>query len=119
MSWLSHPYRPALGRTAVSADEAHVREMLELVLFTAPGERVNRPDFGCGLNALVFLGNSPELALTVELSVRAALQRWLGDVLMVEALTVRSDDATLTVDLSYRLRATGESGTATVSRSVA
>jgi len=117
MTWLSHPYRPALGRTAVAGEADHVREMLELVLFTAPGERVMQPDFGCGLNQLVFLGNSPELALTVELSVRAAVQRWLGDLLTLDALKVTSDEATLSVDLTYRLRASGETTSTTISRS--
>lgn len=91
--------------------------MLELVLFTSPGERVNRPDFGCGLAQMVFAGNSPQLAMSVELSVHAAVQRWLSDVLTLESLRVSSDDATLTVELSYRVRATGETGQATLTRS--
>lgn len=119
MTWLAHPFRSELGRSAVSGEEHHVRDMLELVLFTAPGERVHRPDFGCGLNQLLFLGNSPELALTVEMTVRAAVQRWLGDVMTVETLRVSATDATLTIEVDYRLRATGESGSATLARSVA
>lgn len=118
MNWLAHPYRSALGRTGTADDERHVRDMLELVLFTAPGERVNRPDFGCGLDQIVFMGNSPELAVSVELTVRAAVQRWLGELLVVEALRVAAEDATLTVELEYRLRLTGESGSVLVSRSV-
>jgi phage baseplate assembly protein W len=118
MSWLAHPYRPDLGRSATSDDAQHVRDMLELVLFTAPGERVHRPDFGCGLSQLIFLGNSPELALTVEMSVRAAVQRWLGDVMSVEMLRVSAEDATLSVDLTYRLRATGETGSTTLTRAM-
>lgn len=116
MTWLGHPWRPDLGRTRTRDEAGHVRDMLELVLFTSPGERVNRPDFGCGLAQLVFAANSPELAISVELSVRAAVQRWLSDVLTLEELRVTSEDATLTVDLSYRLRATGESGRATLTR---
>ncbi len=116
MNWLSHPYRPELGRSAVSGEAQHVRDMLELVLFTAPGERAHRPDFGCGLNQLIFLGNSPELALTVEMTVRSAVQRWLGDVLTVEALRVTAEDAELRIDLDYRLRATGEAGSTSLAR---
>lgn len=118
MMWLSHPVRPSLGRTATSESEAHVREMLELVLFTAPGERVNRPDFGCGLDQIVFLGNQPELALAVEMNIRAAVQRWLGDVLSIERLAVSAVDAQLRIEVDYRLRSTGENGTATLSRAV-
>jgi phage baseplate assembly protein W len=116
MTWLSHPYRPDLGHSATSDDEDHVREMLELVLFTSPGERVHRADFGCGLDQLIFLGNSPELALTVEMNVRAAVQRWLGDVMTVEKLSVLAEDATLTIDVEYRLRLTGESGSVSLTR---
>jgi uncharacterized protein len=118
MIWLSHPYRPDLGRTAMSDEARHARDMLELVLFTAPGERVNRPDFGCGLNQLIFMGNSPELALTVEMSVRAAAQRWLGDVLTIETLNVAAEDAVLSIDLEYRLRASGELASTNLSRSM-
>lgn len=116
MTWLSHPYRPELGRSATSGEEDHVREMLELVLFTAPGERVHRADFGCGLDQLIFLGNSPELALTVEMNIRGAVQRWLGDVMTVEKLSVLAEDSTLTIDVDYRLRLTGESGSVTLTR---
>jgi uncharacterized protein len=116
MNWLAHPYHAALGRTARRDDNAHARDMLELVLFTAPGERLNRPDFGCGLNQLVFLGNSPELALSVDLTVRGAVQRWLSGVLTLEELSVRSDDATLVIDMTYRLHSSGESQQVTLSR---
>ncbi len=116
MIWLSHPYRPQLGRSAMADEERHVRDMLELVLFTAPGERTHRPDFGCGLNQLIFLDNTPEMAVTVEMTVRTAVQRWLGDVMTVEALSVTSVDATLTVDLTYRLRSSGESASISLSR---
>jgi phage baseplate assembly protein W len=118
MSWLAYPFRTALGRSATVEDEGHVRDMLELVLFTAPGERLHRPDFGCGLGQLIFQGNSPELAMTVEMTVRAAVQRWLGDQLSIEALAVTAEDATLTIDLSYRLRASGDTGAVSVSRPV-
>lgn len=118
MRWLAHPYRPDLGRSAMSDEAQHARDMLELVLFTAPGERVNRPDFGCGLNQLIFLGNSPELALTVEMSVRAAVQRWLGDILTVENLRVEANDAVLEIDLDYRLRTTGEQVSTKLSRTL-
>lgn len=119
MTWLGHPWRPALGRTRLRDDPGHVRDMLELVLFTSPGERVNRPDFGCGLAQLVFVGNSPELAMSVDLTVRAAVQRWLSDVLMLEELTVTAEDSRLIIDLGYRLRATGETGQATLTRTAA
>ena len=118
MKWMAHPYRAELGRTALSDDAGHVRDMLEQVLFTVPGERVNRPDFGCGLNQLLFLGNSPDLALSVDMTVRGAVQRWLSEVMTLEELSVRSEDATLVIDLTYRLKSTGESQQVSLSRPV-
>src|SRR5467141_1248069 len=89
------------GQTALVDDPAHIREMIEQLIFTNPGERVNRPDFGSGLLQLVFAANSPELATTVQFSLQAALQQWLGDVIVVRSLDVSAVDSTLTVDLTY------------------
>lgn len=96
------------GRTASTGYADHVRDMIEQLLFTTPGERVNRPDFGCGLLDLVFGPNSPELAAALQVAVAAALQRWLGDVISVEALEVTAEDTTLRVTARYLLIATGE-----------
>lgn len=106
------------GRTAATDDDDHVRDMIEQLLFTSPGERVNRPDFGSGLLQMVFAPNSPELAAALQFTLQAALQRWLGDVIGVGALSVNSDDATLTVQLSYTLLATGEVRSGSFTRSV-
>lgn len=96
------------GRTAVCDDAAHVRDMLEQLLFTNAGERVNRPEFGSGLLQLVFGENSPELAAALQFTTRAAIQQWLGDVLDLQALEVTADDATLAVEIRYATRRTGE-----------
>lgn len=104
------------GRTASTDDDDHVRDMIEQLLFTNPGERVNRPDFGSGLLQMVFGPNSPEIAAALQFTVQAALQRYLGDVIRVDSLEVLSNDATLQVDLSYTILATGEARTATLSR---
>lgn len=96
------------GRTAVTTEADHVRDMLEQLLFTSPGERVNRPDFGSGLLQLVFAPNSPELAAALRFTTQAAIQRYLGDVLDLQQLDVSSDEATLRVAVQYALRRTGE-----------
>lgn len=96
------------GATALTGDDDHVRDMIELLLFTNPGERVNRPDFGSGLMQLVFAPNSAELAATLQFTVQAALNQWLGDVIEVRELAVVSDDAVLRVNLTYALRSSGE-----------
>jgi uncharacterized protein len=95
------------GRTAGSDYQAHVRDMIELLLFTAPGERVMQPDFGCGLLNLTFEPNSPELAATLQISIQAQLQRWLGDIITAVALDVTSTGDVLRVTISYVVRATG------------
>lgn len=106
---LDYPYHfDGRGRTATTDESDHVRDMIEQLLFTNPGERVNRPDFGSGILQLIFAPNSPELAAALQLTVQAALQRWLGDVIEVLKLDVTSEEATLRVDLEYRIRRTGE-----------
>ena len=93
-----------MGKTAVTMDDDHIRNLIEQVLFTSPGERINRPDFGCGLLQLVFQPNSPELAAVTQFTVQGALQQWLGDLIQVEAVTVDSDEATLQVYVQYVIR---------------
>lgn len=84
-----------------------MRDLIEQLLFTNPGERVMRPDFGCGLLDIVFAPNSPELAATLELSVHAAIQRWLGELIDVDSLEILSEDNVVRVRLQYVVRATG------------
>jgi len=92
------------GRTAETQEDEHIRDLIEQVLFTAPGERVNRPSFGSGLLQLVFAPNSDELAATTQLLVQSALQQWLGDLIQVESVKVESKDATLIVTVEYIIR---------------
>lgn len=97
-----------LGRTATTSDDDHIRDMIEQLLFTNPGERVNRPEFGSGLLQLIFAPNSPELAATLQFTMQAALQTWLGDVIEVQDLEVVSTDSRLQVMVNYMVRRTGE-----------
>ncbi|TWV32613.1 GPW/gp25 family protein [Streptomyces misionensis] len=95
------------GRTAHARPAEHIHDLVEQLLFTSPGERVMRPDFGCGLLDLVFAPTAPELVSTLELAVQAALQRWLGDLIEVVSLDIDCGDDTVRVQLSYLVRATG------------
>jgi hypothetical protein len=106
------------GRTATTGDDEHVRDMLEQLIFTSPGERVNRPDFGSGVLQLVFAPNSPELAAALQFTMQAAIQRWLGDVVDLQALDVSSEEATLRIDVQYVVRRTNQLQTASFSRAV-
>lgn len=104
------------GRTATTDEEDHIRDMIEQLLFTNPGERVNRPDFGSGLMQMVFAPNSPELAATLQFTMQAALQQWLGDLIEVQSLIVTGEDATLQVNLQYVLKRTGQQRRVTMVR---
>ena len=105
------------GRSAATDDDDHIRDMIEQVLFTNPGERVNRPDFGSGLLQIVFAPNSPELASALQFTTQSALEQYLGDVIDLQSLNVTSQDATLTVVVSYVVKSTGDSQTETFVRS--
>jgi phage baseplate assembly protein W len=98
----------ARGRTARIEEEAHVRDLIEQVLFTSPGERVNRPTFGSGLLQLVFDPNRHEVATATQLLVQGSLQQWLGDVIQVEDATVEGGEGKLVVTVVYRLVRTQE-----------
>jgi phage baseplate assembly protein W len=107
------------GRTATTDDSDHIRDMIEQLLFTSPGERVNRPDFGSGLLQMVFAPNSTELASALQFTAQAALQRYLGDIIDLQQVEVTAEDATLTVVVRYIVRETQEGRTETLVRPIA
>ncbi|MEJ2404021.1 MAG: GPW/gp25 family protein [Candidatus Thiodiazotropha sp.] len=92
------------GRTREDNDPSWIRGLIEQVLFTAPGERVMRPEFGSGLRELVFAPNSPELAATTQFLVQSALQQWLADLITVDAVQVEAVESRLSVAVTYRIR---------------
>jgi phage baseplate assembly protein W len=94
------------GCTAQCSDDDHIRDLIEAVLFTAPGERINRPNFGSGLMQLVFEPVSAELTAATRMLVESTLQQWLGDLIQVEALNVNSQDSSLLVTVRYVVRRT-------------
>jgi uncharacterized protein len=106
---VDYPYHfDGRSRTATAAEDNHVRDMIEQVLFTQPGERVNRPEFGSGLLQLVFEPLADELAATVQFMVQGALQQWLGELIATDEVRVETEGSTLRVVVSYSLRRTGE-----------
>jgi phage baseplate assembly protein W len=114
MMELGYPFRfDGKGLTATAAEQAHIRDLIEQVLFTSPGERVNRPTFGSGLLKLVFAPNGDVLAAAAQVSAQGALQQWLGDVITVQALDVDNSDATLSVTVRYLIRRTQQPQVAT------
>ena len=97
------------GHTAGASGTKHIRDLIEQVLFTSPGERVNRPTFGSGLLQLVFAPNGDMLASAVQLTVQGALQQWLGDLILVEGVQVTSEDSTLMVKVQYKVKSSQQS----------
>ena len=115
---IDFPYRiDRRGFTAATDYDEHVRDMIEQLLFTNMGERVNRPTFGSGLLQLVFAPNSPELAAALQFTVKAALQTYLGDVMTLQTLDISSQDSTLRVGVKYTVTASGNTRTDTFVRS--
>ena len=93
------------GRTTTPPYEEYVRGLIEQVLFVSPGERVNR-DLGAGLLQLVFAPNSDELSATTQMLVQGALQHWLGELINLQEVDVRNEDATLHITVRYVIRRT-------------
>jgi len=119
---LFFPYQiDGRGRTREArrdeSNDEYIKGLIEQLLFTAPGERVMRPDFGSGLQQLLFAGNSPELASTTQMLVQGALQQWLGNLIVVESVTIEAIDATLHVDVIYTVLRTRTQQQVNLSRS--
>lgn len=91
----------AQGRTELLDDDAYLRALVEAVIFTRPGERLNRPQFGSGIHQLVFDPAGGDLAEATRALVHGALQRALGDLMRVEEVAVESVEARLTVTIIY------------------
>jgi phage baseplate assembly protein W len=119
MTQIAYPYAmDQRGRTAASVEDRHVRDLIEQVLFTSPGERVNRPTFGTPILQLVFEPNSDALAAAVQATVQAALQQQLGGRIEVMRVEVDTDEATLRVTVEYSVRRTGQRNAAQFVREV-
>jgi uncharacterized protein len=78
-----------------------LRQMVEQVLFTMPGERVNLPDFGSGLMQLTFAPNGAEMAAATQFAVQGALQKWMSGLIKVQSVTASAIESTLTVRVAY------------------
>jgi Bacteriophage baseplate protein W len=103
---VNFPYQfDGRGRTLDPLDN-YVAQLIEQVLFTSPGERVNLPDFGSGLLQLAFAPNSMEMAAATQFAVQGALQKWLGSYVKIQSVVASAEDAVLTVTVTYTLLTT-------------
>lgn len=111
---LDFPYHfDGRERTSETSEEDHVRDLIEQILFTNPGERVNRPEFGAGIYQLLFAPLSPEQAATTGFMIRGALQQYLGQRIEVVGVTAEAADAALVIMIAYRILRSGALGSAT------
>ena len=117
---LDFPFRVnGLGRAATVDEDRYIRLLIEQVLFTQQGERVNRPTFGSGLMQAVFQPASDQLTTAVQYLVQGSLQQWLGDLIMVEEVAVQAIDSTVEVTVRYLVRRTQQRRTEQFSREAA
>jgi uncharacterized protein len=95
------------GQAAQTGYQAHVDQMIRQVLLTAPGERADLPDFGCGLRQLIFAPHSDALDATTQILVQQALNRWLAAQIQVQKVTVgpsdSGDESQLSIEIDYVL----------------
>jgi phage baseplate assembly protein W len=116
---LDYPFHfDGSGLTAFTTFEDHIRDLVEQVLFTRPGERVNRPQFGAGVEQLVFAPAGDQLVAATQTLVSGALHQWLGDLIQVDSVEVARQDSTLTVTVRYIIRRTTESLEVEFTRSI-
>jgi len=83
----------------------HVEQMMLQVLFTNPGERINLPEFGCGLRQMVFAPNSEATANLLQVTIYESLEKWLGDLIEVIEVRATPIEETLQVGIVYLLKA--------------
>ena len=89
------------GEISSKTGDENIKAKIKQILFTSPGERVNLPEFGCGLMNLVFDPNNPILATTTEFNIRKSLERWMGDEILVESVDVTSQEEALLIEIIY------------------
>jgi phage baseplate assembly protein W len=108
---IKHPIAIDTGRGRLAEEEnyaAHIEQMMLQILFTAPGERINRPDFGCGLKRLVFAPNSEVSATLAQVTIFQSLEKWLGTAITVNDVKALAIDARMEIKIAYTLKARGE-----------
>jgi len=112
-SHFSYPFKiDGRGRTVAVEEEQHIHQLIEQVLFTSPGERLNRPTFGSGIYQLIFEPNSNEVVSATSYLVQGSLQQWLGDLIQVQSVEVENQDSILRISVNYTIKRNQESQSA-------
>jgi phage baseplate assembly protein W len=106
------------GRSSVTNEENHIKNLIEQVLFTSPGERVNRPTFGCGLRQIIFEPNSDILAASIDTMVQSSLNLFLDHLITTESVTVKNENSILEVTVKYTIRKNQRTNATTFRREI-
>ena len=104
------------GLIATTGYSQHIEQLIEQVLFTMPGERVNLPDFGTGITRLIFNPDNAEMVSATQFLIQGALQQWLGNLIQVQAVQVGAEDSTLNVTIQYIIKQTKQPRVASFTR---
>ncbi|HEU0002435.1 MAG TPA: GPW/gp25 family protein [Ktedonobacteraceae bacterium] len=104
------------GLVATTGYSQHIEQLIEQVLFTMPGERVNLPDFGTGITRLIFSPGNAEMVSATQFLIQGALQQWLGSLIQVQAVQVIAEDSALNVTIQYMVRQTKQAHIANFTR---
>lgn len=104
------------GLVAITGYSQHIEQLIEQILFTMPGERVNLPDFGTGITRLIFDPGNAEMISATQFLIQGALQQWLGNLIQVQAVQVFAEDSTLNVIIQYIVKQTRQLYVATFTR---
>jgi hypothetical protein len=105
MNRIDYPYKfDGSGRTGRSSEDEYIRELIEQVLLTSPGERVMRPTFGSGVRQLLFGAASSEVATASQYLIQSSLQQWLAELITVEAVDVQAQEGALLINVQYVVR---------------
>ena len=114
---LAYPFHiTSQGIAATATTKQHIEQLMEQLLFTIPGERVNLPDFGTGIAQLIFSSGSDEMLTATQFLIQGALQQWLGTLIQVQVVSVTTQDATLNVSIKYSIKRTQETYVASFQR---
>ncbi len=106
------------GRSSVTNEEQHIENLIEQVLFTSPGERINRPSFSCGLKQIIFEPNSDILAISIDTLVQSSLNLWLDHLIAIESVNVQNKDSILEVTVKYMIRKNQRTNVTTFRREI-
>ena len=106
------------GRSSVTNEERHIKNLIEQILFTSPGERVNRPNFGSALNQIIFEPNSDILSISIDTLIQSSLNLWLDHLIIVESVNVENKDSTLEVTVKYMIRKNQRTNVTTFRREI-